>query len=155
MPHERHLRKSDSLLSQGSCNLVLMTTQNAPQLAWTVIYVSDVSASLALYTEAFGLTVGFEHPGGDYAEFVTGATALALCERALAADSTGLALDGQASPRSNITLVVENVTTAFTHAVAAGATSIAEPMMKPWGQESSYVADLDGNLIEFASRVAP
>lgn len=153
MPHEWHLRKSDSLLSHGSCNLVLMTTQNAPQLAWTVIYVSDVSASLALYTEAFGLTVGFEHPGGDYAEFATGATALALCERALAADSTGLALEGSASPHGNITLVVGNVAAAFSHAVTAGATPIAEPVTKPWGQESSYVADLDGNLIELASRV--
>ena len=130
-----------------------MTAQSTPQLAWTVIYVSDVSASLPLYSEAFDLTVAFHHPGGDYAEFATGTTALALCERALAADSTGLALDGPASPRSNITLVVDDVLAAFAHAIASGATPVADPVTKPWGQQSSFVADLDGNLIELASRV--
>ena len=130
-----------------------MTAHQAPQLAWTVLYVSDLGASLELYIEAFGLTVAFEHPGGDYAEFATGSTALALCEIATAADSTGLALSGPASPRSNITLVVDDVGAAFGHAIASRATSIAEPVTKPWGQDSSYVADLDGNLIELASRV--
>lgn len=132
-----------------------MTEQNAPQLAWTVIYVSNIRASLDLYIQAFGLTVAFEHPGGDYAEFATGPTALALCERALAADSTGLALDGPTTPRSNITLVVDDVQTAFRHAITSGATAIAEPVTKPWGMDSGYVADLDGNLIEFVTRAEP
>lgn len=119
-----------------------------------MIYVSDVSTALPFYTKAFGLTVAFQHPGGDYAEFATGTTALALCNRSLAAESTGLAIDGPTNPRSNITLVVDDVRAAFTHAVAAGATAIAEPVTKPWGQDSSYVADFDGNLVELASPVA-
>jgi len=117
------------------------------------MYVSDIQASLELYTAAFGLTVAFAHPGGDYAEFATGSTALALCERALAAGSTGLDLEGPRTPSSNVTLVVDDVPAAFARAVAAGATTIAEPVTKPWGQDSSYLADLDGNLIELASPI--
>lgn len=133
--------------------MTTMTAPHPPQLAWTVLYVSDIPASLELYTQAFGLTVAFAHPGGDYAEFATGATALALCQRTLAAASTGLALETSATPNSNITLVVDDVRAAFAHAISCGATSIAEPVTKPWGQDSSYVADLDGNLIELATRV--
>lgn len=130
-----------------------MTAKNAPQLAWTVVYVSDIQASLDLYVTAFGLTVAFQHPGGDYAEFATGATALALCALGLAAESTGLTLDAPTTPRSNITLVVDDVQAAFAHAVASGATAVSEPVRKPWGMDSSYLSDLDSNLIELVTRV--
>ena len=126
----------------------------APTLSWVVIYVSDVERSVELYSAAFGLTVAFAHPGGDYAEFATGATALALCDCTLAAQSTGLPIEGSASPRSNITLVVDDVPAAFEHATANGARPVTEPVTKPWGQTTCYVADLDDNLVELATTVA-
>lgn len=132
-----------------------MTADTSPVLAWTITYVDDVTAAVDLYVNAFGLTVAFRHPDGDYAEFATGTTALALCARSTAADSSGLALDRPTSPTGNITLVVPNVPAAFDRAVAAGATPIAAPVTKPWGQTTSYVADADGNLIELATSVAP
>lgn len=130
-----------------------MSTSESPELAWVVIYVSSVADALAFYTKAFGLAVAFQHPGGDYAEFATGTTALALCKRALAAESTGLMIGTGGPPRSNITLVVPDVPAAFDRAVTAGAAEVAKPVTKPWGQVSSYVADPDGNLIEIATRV--
>lgn len=45
----------------------------------------------------------------------------------------------------------ENVPVAFTNAVNAGAISVVEPKVKPWGQTVAYVRDIDGILIEIAS----
>lgn len=131
-----------------------MNDLTPPLFAWTVTYVDDVDASLDFYTRAFALDIAFRGPEGDYAEFATGSTALALCQRSLAADSTGLALGRSGSPRGNITLVVADVAAAFERAVAAGARPVRPPVTKPWGQICSYVADLDDNLIELATRVA-
>lgn len=124
-----------------------------PALGWTVVYVDDVARSSELYTSAFGLVVAFEHPSGDYLEFATGDTVLALCATSLAGVSADTDLTSCGAPSGNITLVVDDVRAAFEHAVAHGARSRVEPITKPWGQESSYVVDLDDNLIELATRV--
>jgi lactoylglutathione lyase len=50
-----------------------------------------------------------------------------------------------------IGFVDEDVHAAFTNAVNAGATSVVEPKVKPWGQTVAYVRDIDGILIEIAS----
>ena len=42
------------------------------------------------------------------------------------------------------------VDTAFAAAVAAGATSVAEPVNRPWGGRSAYFADPEGNRWEIA-----
>lgn len=41
----------------------------------------------------------------------------------------------------------------FGHAVEMGARPVLEPVTKPWGQRTCYVADPDGNLIEISSFV--
>jgi lactoylglutathione lyase len=124
-------------------------------LGWVVLYVDDVAAATRQYTTAFGLATRFEHESGDYTELETGSTTLALCSRALASQSTGLKLTGGDSDHhgGNITLVYDDVASAYDHAVQSGAVSVHEPVTKPWGQVSSYVRDHDGNLIEIASTV--
>jgi lactoylglutathione lyase len=124
-----------------------------PLFAWTVLYVTDVAASLSFYENAFGLSRRFLHESGDYAELETGATTLALCSRDLAADSTGLALQPPTSPVSNITLTTADVASAYEHAVRHGAIEVHAPVTKPWGQVSSYVQDPDSHLIELASPI--
>jgi lactoylglutathione lyase len=126
---------------------------SAPTLGWVLLYVDDVSAATTFYASAFGLAVRFAHPSGDYTELETGATVLALCARALAAESTGLALVGRTVPAGNVTLVVDDVPPAYRRAVDAGASAVHEPVTKPWGQVSSYVLDLDGHLVELATAV--
>lgn len=127
-----------------------------PSLGWTILFVDNVAKSVRFYRDAFVLTVAFEHPSGDYAEFDTGPTKLALCARSLAAGSTGLGLTTKeaANPTGNVTLVVQDVPVAFEWAVRHGATPQAKPVRKPWGQESSYVLDPDSNLVELATAVA-
>ena len=46
--------------------------------------------------------------------------------------------------------VADQVDKAFAAAVAAGATSIAEPTTREWGGRSAYVADPEGNRWEIA-----
>jgi uncharacterized glyoxalase superfamily protein PhnB len=43
------------------------------------------------------------------------------------------------------------VETAYRRAVEAGAEAVSEPEEKPWGQQTAYVRDPDGALIEIAS----
>ena len=44
----------------------------------------------------------------------------------------------------------DEVDTAFAAAVAAGATVVAEPIDRPWGGRSGYIADPEGNRWEIA-----
>lgn len=125
-----------------------------PQLGWVVLYVDDVAAAVATWEAAFGLATRFVHESGQYAELETGATALALCARSLVSETTGVAIDRGPSPASNVTLVVADVPAAYARATASGATPIHEPVIKPWGQVSSYVMDGDGNLVELATAIS-
>ena len=127
-----------------------------PVFGWTVLYVQNVDESIDLYVNAFNLSLKFRHPDGGYAEFDTGATTLAICDQSFVSETIGIDLASvNRVPNGNITLVVDDVATAYAHAVANRARVIHEPVEKPWGQTSSYVADLDGNLIEIATAVSP
>lgn len=130
-------------------------TSPSPSLGWVLVYVDDVATAVSHYVSAYGLAIRFEHESGDYAELETGPTTLALCSRDLASQSTGLDLTAASTsaPSTSITLVYDDVPSAFIHAVEHGARAIHEPVSKPWGQVSSYVADCDGNLVELASAV--
>ena len=127
-----------------------------PVFGWTVLYVQNVDESIDLYVNAFNLSLKFRHPDGGYAEFDTGATTLAICDQSFVSETLGIDLASvNRVPNGNITLVVDDVATAYAHAVANGARAIHQPVEKPCGQTSSYVADLDGNLIEIATAVSP
>jgi lactoylglutathione lyase len=128
-------------------------TQNAPLLGWVLNHVDDVASATDLYVRAFGLTVRFAHPSGEYTELETGPTVLALFSPPLDAQANGLSVTSAGRTSGNITLVYDDVPAAYARAVAAGAKPVHEPVTKPWGQVSSYVLDNDGNLIEIASAV--
>lgn len=51
----------------------------------------------------------------------------------------------------NITFVAEDVQSAYDHAVKKRAAAIMPPITNPWGQNSSYVRDDGGQLVEIAS----
>lgn len=46
-----------------------------------------------------------------------------------------------------VAFTTDDVRGAFTRAVAAGATVLAEPYVLPWGQEVAYVRAPDGTLL--------
>ncbi len=53
------------------------------KLGYTIIYVSDVTASLAFFEAAFGFTQKLFVPTGEYGELNTGETTLAFAQHAL------------------------------------------------------------------------
>lgn len=124
------------------------------RLGYTILYVKDVARSVDFYGRAFGLDVDFVHEGGGYAQMATGATVLAFSSHELI---THLGKHPQspdpARPCFEIALVTDDVASAVTRAVAAGAILIQAPQDMPWGQVVAYVADLDGFLVEVCSPV--
>jgi len=124
------------------------------QFGYTIIYVPDVPASLAFFGKAFGLPTRFVHEA-DYGELETGQTALAFAAHHLGSNNLPagyVAADRAPTPLGiEIALVTESVVAAHAKAVSAGATSIQEPAVKPWGQTVSYVRCPDGTLVELCS----
>lgn len=127
------------------------------KFGYTIVYVPDVKASVEFFERAFGLKTRFVHESG-YAEMDTGETALAFASHQLGHGNLpdGYMKAGEcALPLGmEIALVTHDVASAHANAVHAGATSINEPVLKPWGQTVSYVRCPDGTLIELCTPVA-
>ena len=125
------------------------------QFRWAIVYVRDVEASVRFYERAFGVGLRFAAEGGDYAELETGTTALGLASKVLAASNFAPPIrendPGQPPAAFEIGFEVEDVADAYAHAVEAGATPLAEPVEKPWGQTVAYVRDPDGIIVELGS----
>ena len=124
------------------------------KLGYIILYVADVAATVAFYERAFGLKCRFVHEAGQYAEMETGATALAFVAEDFAA-SNGLAFRknraSEPAAGAEVGLVSADVTVDFKRAIDAGATAVAQPAKKPWGQTVSYVRDCNGVLVEICS----
>ncbi|MEE3718019.1 VOC family protein [Tumidithrix elongata RA019] len=127
------------------------------KLGYTILYVKDVAESVAFYERAFGLTRRFVDESGQYAEMETGNTTLSFAANKLAKSNlpSGFQENNLSSLPAGIEigLVTEDVPTAFTIAVEAGAIAVAEPKVKPWGQTVAYVRDRDGILVEICSPI--
>jgi len=124
------------------------------RFGYTIIYVADVRVSLAFFEKAFGLKTRFVHEN-DYGELETGQTALAFAAHHMGRDNLPagyVAADDSAVPLGvEIALVTESVKEAHAQAVRAGATVLAEPSLKPWGQTVSHLRCPDGTLVELCS----
>ena len=125
--------------------------------AYTIVYVPDVSASLAFFDKAFGLKKRFLHESGAYGEVDTGAggATLAFVDHATARDSVQhdyVAADASPQPLGmEIGFTVNDVQAAYDRAVSAGARALAAPVTKPWGQTVAYVRCPDGTLVELCT----
>lgn len=125
------------------------------KLGYTIVYVPDVEASLSFYARAFGLERRFIHETGTYGELETGETTLAFAAHALGEmNFAGGHVEAHASNKPlgmEIGLVTEDVEAAHRQALDAGATELAAPATRPWGQVVSYVRCPDGALVELCS----
>jgi lactoylglutathione lyase len=128
---------------------------------YTIFYVSDVTATLRFFTDAFGIEKRFVTPEGDYGELETGSTALAFASLPLAHANLDEAGGFQeptpttAPFAASITLTTPDVAETLAAALRAGASLYVEPVAKPWGQTVAYLRDPDGILIEIATPMAP
>lgn len=128
------------------------------QFGYTITYVPDVRSSLAFFGKAFGITTRFLHESGAYGELDTGTTRLAFAAHELGALNLPqgyIAAHSSAQPLGvEIALVTSEVLPAHQRAIAAGATELAPPKVKPWGQTVSYLRCPDGILVELCTPVA-
>jgi lactoylglutathione lyase len=127
------------------------------RFGYTIVYVRDVESSVVFYEQAFGLQRRFVDQSGQYAEMETGQTTLAFALNDLGASNLpgGFRRNEPAEPPAGIEIafLTEDVDAAFRKALEAGATSVAEPKTKPWGQSVAYVRDRDGVLVEIGSQM--
>lgn len=128
------------------------------KFAYTILYVQDVTKTVAFYEKAFGFTRKFVTPDNSYGELAVGETTLSFASTVLA--KTNLK-DGfiesslmQKPFGIEIGFATDDVEAAVKSAVDAGATIVAEPKTKPWGQVVAYVRDPDGFLLEICTPVA-
>ncbi len=128
------------------------------RLGYTIIYVPDVAASLRFFELAFGLQTKFLHESGTYGELNTGETTLAFAAHALG-DMNFSGGHVQASHSKQplgmeVGLVTPDVAGAHQRALQHGASELAAPSSKPWGQVVSYLRAPDGTLIELCTPIA-
>lgn len=127
------------------------------RFAYAIAYVREVERSVAFYEQAFGLQRRFVDESGQYAEMETGETTLAFASNELGASNLpgGFRRNDPAEPPAGVEIafLTEDVGVAFRKALEAGATSVAEPKTKPWGQTVAYVRDRDGVLVEIGSQM--
>jgi lactoylglutathione lyase len=117
---------------------------------YIVLIVEELDRALRFYIEVLGLRLG--HRSGEYAQFDTGATRLALYTRRAMTEILGISLDAPTvhAPGFEIGFKVADVDTAFSDLVARGALPAVPPTDRAWGQRTGYVRDPDGHLIELA-----
>ena len=124
------------------------------KFTYAIYYVRDVPATIAFYETVFGFERGFvDEESGFYGELKTGETTLGFAQEEFTPTRGLFSLNraGSKPAGSEIALVSHDVAADFANVVAAGATPVLEPVVKPWGQTVAYVQDLNGVLVEICS----
>jgi catechol 2,3-dioxygenase-like lactoylglutathione lyase family enzyme len=128
------------------------------KLGYVILYVKDVTRSIAFYEDAFGLKRRFVHEDGMYAEMDTGATTLSFAATGLAKFNLGSEFRENSVSKIpggfEIAFTTDDVHAAYQHALAAGAIAVTPPAKKPWGQIVAFVRDRDGIVVELCAPVA-
>lgn len=124
------------------------------KLKYTIFYVENVKSSLDFYSRAFGFDVTFLHESGDYGELSTGQTSLSFSSVSLMKQlGKAPAKPDPAHPVFEIALETDDVSSALTRALAAGAVLVQDVRDEPWGQTTAYVSDPNGYLVELCTPV--
>ena len=123
-----------------------------------ILYVENLAKELKFYETAFGFKREFVHESGAYATLATGSTMLAFASHELA--RSNLPCDYQKidikQPHQSfeMTFTTNDLEKSFIQALEAGATEVALPTEKPWGQTVAYLRDPEGFLIELATEMS-
>jgi catechol 2,3-dioxygenase-like lactoylglutathione lyase family enzyme len=117
---------------------------------YVILIVEDLDRSIEFYTATLGLKLG--HRSGDYAQFHTGATRLALYTRNAMANTLGMRLQAPDTnaPGFEIGFKVADVDAVVSDLLIRGATLAVPPTDRFWGQRTAYLRDPDGHLVELA-----
>lgn len=128
------------------------------KLAYAIVYVPDVVASIEFFERALGLTRRFVHESKTYAELETGDTVLAFADisaaNELVAGGCVFAHESKKPLGMELAFVTDDVAGAYERALVAGAQPVLAPVAKPWGQVVAYVRTPEGILIELCTAVS-
>lgn len=122
------------------------------ELPYVIFYVKNIPDLLSFYKQAFNLSPSIVHESGHFAELISGMVTLAFRSETMAMSS--LPQEFQSNRLSSplqafeVSFHVNDVNSVYERAIKAGASSIAPPHMKPWGQKAANVRDPAGILIE-------
>jgi catechol 2,3-dioxygenase-like lactoylglutathione lyase family enzyme len=120
----------------------------------TVIYVEDVPSVLDFYRRAFGFETHFYDPVYQFGELETGETLLSFASHELGERLMpgGYVRPGNGQPAGvEVAFLTPDVLGAFARAIEAGAVTVAEPKVMPWGQTVAYLRSIEGTLIGLAT----
>lgn len=122
-----------------------------------IFYVADIKLSLTFFKKAFDFETKFVHESGAYAELTTGSTTLAFVSEDLASSNlpNGYKKNSNKEPPIGCEIVFtsKDVEGLYQKALKSGATDVAPPKQKPWGQTVAYVRDPNGILVEIGSLI--
>ncbi|MBS0650203.1 MAG: VOC family protein [Verrucomicrobia bacterium] len=122
------------------------------ELPYVIFYVKNIPDLLVFYKQAFNLSPSFVHESGHFAELISGVVTLAFRSESMAASS--LPQEFQSNHLSSplqafeVSFHTKDVHAVYERAIKAGATNVALPHIKPWGQKAANVRDPAGILIE-------
>lgn len=108
--------------------------------------VDDFDAAVALYRDALGLpqVADWSSDRGRVLLLDAGRTTLELFDEAQAAMVDDLEVGRRVSGKVRFALQVADVDEAAATLIDGGATSVADPVLTPWGDRNARVADPDG-----------
>ena len=118
-------------------------------MAYVILYVSDLHASITFYRDVLGLPFKFEDAG--YAEFATQGTRLGLYERRRAEWLTGRTVTP--GPAAEVVFMVDEVDGYARRLAERGAAVLNAPIDRPWGHRTVHLADPDGFIVELAQDI--
>jgi lactoylglutathione lyase len=132
-------------------------TQPSMKFGYCIFYVPSVECALELFEKAFHQRRRFLHDSGMYGELDTGSTVLAFASHEMGdANLNGDYAKTNAIEKPfgmELAFVVDDVPSAYAHAVTCGCIAVREPKTKPWGQTVAYVRTMDGILIELCTQM--
>jgi lactoylglutathione lyase len=124
------------------------------KFAYTVIFVEDVTLTVAFYEQAFGL----KHKVNTkfFAQMDTGDTSLAFGwvgneQKELGALGFYKNQPDADPAGAQVSFVTADVQSSFERATAAGAVAVVAPRLMPWGQTISRVRDINGFLVSIVT----
>lgn len=124
---------------------------------YVILYVEDVESSMNFYKNTFDSEIKFITPEKDYGELITGETTLSFASVELASSNIkkGFLLSKAEEKPFGIELgfVTDDVENLVEKAVKNGAVLYEEITVKPWGQKTAYIKDLDHYLVEICTEI--
>ncbi|MGH1518393.1 VOC family protein [Chryseobacterium sp. JK1] len=124
---------------------------------YVILYVEDVEKSMNFYTNTFNTEIKFITPEKDYGELITGETTLSFASISLASSNIKegfLASKESAKPFGiELGFVTDDVEALVEKSIKNGAVLYEDITVKPWGQTTAYIKDLDQYLVEICTEI--